>query len=475
MKVALLSPPLIGYRGDMFGHIPSIPIGILYVAAAARQAGHEVKVVDAFLPPPAKPRPWLGQFELAGLMPDEVVDLVPPDTEVIGLSAHSGLSCTYLQEVISPLRARSPRPRIVVGGAFGSSVPEVFLSGGADYVVVGEGEHAFVGLLDLLDGRPAPEGVKIDGGLVEAALIDDLDGLPFPAYDLIDIGAYKRAGRAHGPLRGQYLPLITSRGCPYDCAFCSTPRLSRRQWRPRSPESVVSEVQALGEKFSVTDFHIQDDNFTTNPERVSEICRQLSRLPIPVSFCLPSGVRVDNFPPRLLEDMAAAGLRFIAFSPESGSAEVRERIGKPVDIGRLRELVATARRLGVATQACFVIGFPGETPAALAQTRDLFRDLVRRGVSDVSFFIMAPVPGSRSEGSLGQVPFYEGYCWSPTWRPDYEMLSRFRQRRYMEYFLLRLAYHPVEFAGMVARALAGVYRSKGEMTLGWWLRRAFIA
>ena len=147
--------------------------------------------------------------------------------------------------------------------------------------------------------------------------------MPYPAYNLIDLAAYHSAGRAHGPSLGPYLPLITSRGCPYNCSFCATPRLSGRRWRGQWPEAVVAEVKFLRDEYGVSDFHIQDDNFTTSKERVEKICAGLEKLSQPFSFCLPSAVKIKEVTPELIGKMKRAGLRYIAFSPESGSERVR--------------------------------------------------------------------------------------------------------------------------------------------------------
>ncbi len=474
MKVALINPPLVSYAGDLFGGIPSIPVGLLYVAAAVRAAGHEVSVLDAFTLAPHSRHRWLDDFQLHGLLPEELTRHVPVDAECVAVSAHSGGAHRYSLKLLDHLK-RNKNLHTVVGGPFASSLPGAFLDEGIDFVIVGEGEQAFPALLDRLergDGQPGKiDGVATAGRRsIAPVVVDDLNSLQPPAYDLIDYSVYQSCGRSHGPFRGTYFPLITSRGCPCNCAFCATPWLSGRKWRPRSPEHVVEEIASLVEDHGVTDFQIQDDNFTTSRHRVVEIAQGLARLPRPVTFSLPSAVRANDLSEQLIDEMVDAGLRYIAFAPESGSARVRQLMNKDVDIARLRRLVCHSASIRLPAQVCFVAGFPGETATDRSQTLEMIRDLTIAGAEDMSLFIMAPVPGSQSAGTLGSIPCYEGLNWSPKWREDYEELARFRRRCYFAFFAGKATRHPLRLASSLTGVVTGRYRTKGEMVIGSMLR-----
>jgi anaerobic magnesium-protoporphyrin IX monomethyl ester cyclase len=472
MKIALVNPPLVGFRRDPFGTIPSIPVGLLYVAAAARAAGHEVSIVDGFALAPSRRSRWLGEFEILGLGPDELALRIPADAEAIGISAHSGTTHALTLAIIATLRNRGATS-IVVGGAFASCAPGAFLSQGASHVVVGDGERTFVDLLSRLhDAKPAVPGVLTPaGGDGRPQVVDDLDSLPLPAYDLADLEPYYGCGRAHGPLDGPYLPLVTSRGCACDCAFCSTPFLSGRRWRARSAANVVAEVAHFAASRGVTDFHVQDDSFAASPARAAEIARGLAGLGLGITFCLPSAVRVNDMSTALVDELVGGGLRYLYMAPESGSRRVRELMGKDVDTRLLVEVVSHAARRGLPTEACFVIGFPGEADADRRETLALVRELALAGLDDLAVFVMAPLPGSRCEGLLGAPPRPEGLNWSPRWRPDYAPLSRFRARCYAEFLAVRLARHPLRVAANLVRVANGRYRTKGEMVAGSLLRR----
>jgi radical SAM superfamily enzyme YgiQ (UPF0313 family) len=474
MRIALISPPLIGYRRDPFGHIPSIPLGLLHVAAAVGNAGHDVTVLDAFGLAPGALHPWHGEFQLTGLLPGELASRLPRGVEVAGLSLHSGASHRWSAALIDELTRR--KIRIVAGGPFAASAPGLLLAAGAREVVVGDGERALTDLLGLVERDGAADTAAIPGVATirrpgpQPDLVDDLDALPAAAFDTIDLEPYWTWGRAHAPLIGPYLPLVTSRGCTGNCAFCGTPALSGRRWRARSPEGVVREVCGLRDRFGVADFHFQDDSFASSPDRTARLAGLLAALPRPVTFALPSAVRVGDLTEDLVDGLCAAGLRYLAFSPESGSARVRRSMGKAVDADRLLRLVAHSAARDLPTQACFVAGFPGEDDDDRRETRALIAKLADAGLDDLSLFVMAPVPGSRVEGVLGPVPHFEGLCWSPRWRPDWEKLARFRRRAYAGFFARKSLRHPWRTARSASRALRGRYRTKSEMYAGWLLR-----
>ncbi|MFH1885245.1 MAG: radical SAM protein, partial [Pseudomonadota bacterium] len=384
--------------------------------------------------------------------------------DLVGISVHSGLGFTFARQLMA--RVRSLGIPVVVGGPFASTCPEAFVNAGADHVVVGEGEEALPALLDTMKA-----GRRLPGRVIRAAPVADPDSLAHPAYDLIRLEPYYEAGRAHGPLCGPYLPLVTSRGCPHSCAFCAAPFLGGGKWRPRDPDKVADEVRAMQRRYGVQDFHVQDDNCTASRERAASLFRATARLSPCPGFCLCSGIRSDDVSGSLLETMAKGGVRHVSFSPESGSPRVRALMKKQVDVPHLLDMVRIASRLGLGTQACFILGFPGETGEDRGMTRGLIRRLVARGLDDVSLFIMAPVPGSACEGTLGPVPEYEGLSWSPSWRPDYPRLQRARTSMYLEFFLRKLVHHPARFLAYFARALSGRYRNKGEMVIGSLVRR----
>ena len=475
MKVALIVPPLLGYKGDPFGNIPSIPTGAPYLAAYLRANGHAVDIVDCFGESPHQVRPFKTQYEARGLSPAGVLARLPADLGLAGISVHSGAAHGLAIELIRALKGWNPDLPIVVGGAQATVLHGAFLEAGADYVVLSEGEASLLQLAEALEGRGeirAIDGLAWGGGLNRRTrFIQDLDALPFPAIDLLPMRNYWDLRYAHGPVVGPYTFLLTSRGCPYSCAFCATPCIWQRRWRARSAGNVVDEMEHYVREFGIRDFHIQDDNFTVQRERVWAICQEILDRRLEVTWCLPSAVKAEPIDPQTLHVMREAGCRYIAFSPESGSPRVLELMRKPVDLEHVKRMVEAAHKEGMKTQACFVLGFPGETEADLELTRRYANKLTRRGVDEISFFIMSPVPGAAAfDEHAWDFEDYEGLCWSPRWRPDYERLSRARLKLYANFFWTRLWSHPLDLLGHVPHILAGRHETKSEMAVNRWLR-----
>lgn len=475
MKVALIAPPLLGYKGDPFGNIPSLPTGVPYLAAYLRKYGQDVSIVDCFGESPHQVRPFKEFYEARGLSPAEVIARLPADIGLAGIGVHSGAAHGLAIELIQAIKNWNPDVPVVMGGAQATILYQVFLDAGADYVVLSEGEQSLLELAEALEGKgtiEAIDGLAWRGGVnPRTRFIEDLDSVPFPAIDLLPMQNYWDLKYAHGPVNGPYTFMLTSRGCPYGCEFCATPRVWQRRWRARSAKNVVDEMEHYVRDYDIRDYHIQDDNFTVRRDRVWEICQEIIGRQLDVTWCLPSAVKAEPIDPETLHIMREAGCRYIAFSPESGSERVLKLMNKPVDLEHMKIMVEAAHKEGMKTQACFVLGFPGETDEDLELTRCYANDLTRRGVDEISFFIMSPVPGAAAfDKYKWDFDDYEGLCWSPRWREDYDALKRARVKLYANFFWTRFWSHPLDLLGHVPHILTGRHETKAEMAVSRWLR-----
>jgi radical SAM superfamily enzyme YgiQ (UPF0313 family) len=269
---------------------------------------------------------------------------------------------------------------------------------------------------------------------------------------------------AHGPVSGRFLPLLTSRGCPFSCGFCSIPVMNGPRWRMRSPAKVVDEMAHFAKELGIEDFHWQDVNPTVNEKRIVEISREIIRRGMRIRWQFPAGTKLDALKLETLDEMASAGLHYLSFSPESGSPEMLKRIGKPFNHAHSLRQVRRLRQLSVETQACFVLGFPGETEVDRRMTRDYSRELVDAGVGEVTYFVVSPMPGSRIERELpAQVGSLHALTFTAAWRDDYRELIRWRNQLYRRFFLRKILRRPFAFAASCWRALFGGFRLKMEM------------
>ncbi len=471
-ELVLVRPPVVHLKADFYGSIPGIPSGIAYLAASVRAAGFPVRVIDAFGTAPHRFFTFRRRYRARGLTPGEIADLTPRDS-IAGISVHCAgehsMSCSIIRE----LKARAPFRPVIVGGYHATFVPDDFIAAGADYAVMGEGENRLPGLLAGLErglGAEGLEGIAGRDGKVErkTRYVVDLDSQPFAAVELLPLENYWKLGYGHGPVMRnvRYMNILTSRGCPYKCSFCQAPEMSGGRWLRKSPQRVLEEIRWHMDRFGVRDFHIQDENFAVDRKRVEEICRGLIDGGFGITFCFPSGLKMETLDRELLELLARAGMRYFSLSPETGSRRVLELMNKTADIDRVPGLVSAASAMGVSTCCFFVAGTPGETDEDRRDTRRYIRRLARSGVDEVVMPVMTPFPATASMNDPELQGFREmdELCFSPVWRRDYRKLDGFRRWTYVHFYVVRLLHHPLSFLAMLGRIFTGRSRTKGEMT-----------
>jgi anaerobic magnesium-protoporphyrin IX monomethyl ester cyclase len=479
MTFALINPNLILQRNDPFTTgIVYMPIGLAYVAATLRRSDIPVMVIDAFGERPRQVRRE-GNFNLLGLREAEVLLRVPEDAQAVFLYA---INLTNHLSTINLVRAfkrtRPDLPVIILENTQAVTayalqyVMGEFFEAGADYVLVGEPDYRAVHLANLfIDKAVDEEFYQLDGlGSPERFtpplnMIPDLDELPFPAWDLFPLENYWDLGFAHGPQNAErYLPLLTSRGCPYPCRFCVVPATNQQKWRSRSAMNVVDEIAYYIQAFQVYEFHIEDLDPTISDERIREICHEIIRRELNVTWKIAAGTKVETIRnEETIDLMAKAGCRYISISPETGSPRVLKLMRKPFDLDHAVRLVKRMNEVGIFSQACFVLGFPGEEQADLVMTWELVHDLTKEGVDEIALFIITPVPGSAIFDELQGYQSLSEMNFSPTWRDDYVDLNRFRLRLYKRFLWWKLRYQPVKLLRQPLNFLKRCFNTKMEM------------
>ena len=305
MSVLLVNPNMSVQRSDLFTTgIVYMPVGLASAAASLRKAGFPVRVVDAYGEAPYQSRAD-GKFMILGLTPQEVLERTPQDAGVAFVYAMNVSNHNAALGIVRALKEARPELAVVIlentqaVTAYALvQVKDQFFAAGADYILSGEPERRTVRLAQILsEGRKPAEG-EIDGlgtsafYTPPAEMIDDLDALPFPAWDLFPLENYWSLRFAHAPLtRKRYLPLLTSRGCPYPCRFCVIPATNQRKWRARSAVSVVDEMEEAQRRYEVSEFHVEDVDPTISEERTRAICEEILRRKLDVIWKLGRGRR----------------------------------------------------------------------------------------------------------------------------------------------------------------------------------------
>lgn len=475
MKAVLINPNLVALRKDLFTTgIVYLPIGLAYIAAALQRANVPVKVIDAFGENPGRTR-QNKDFLAFGLTIEEIVRRVPADATIVFLYANQITNHLSIIEIITALKNKFPALPLVAlenGQAVTAYslhlVKEEFFKAGADYILTGDGEAAAV-KLTLGD----PLAIKQIDGLGSPAFYNarrpvntKLDELAFPAWDLFPLHNYWRLRFAHGPQSAQrYLPLLTSRGCPYACKFCVAPTSNSQKWRARSAKNVVDEMEHHLKKYKVREFHIEDLNPTVSEERTRAICAEILARGLKVNWKIVAGTKAETIAQEETIDlMAKAGCSYISISPETGSANLLRQMGKPFNLEHAQKLIRRMNRVGIKSQACFVLGFPGETAADLEATAALVHDLTKLGVDEIVLSIITPVPGSQIYHLFYGYDSLSALNFSPIWRKDYVLLNSFRLKLYAKFILWKTFYHPFKVARQIVNFAFRTYGTKMEMT-----------
>jgi anaerobic magnesium-protoporphyrin IX monomethyl ester cyclase len=400
MKVLLINPPNTYHHGDDFA--VTFPLGLSYLAAVLERNGHEAIVIDSlagFDPPTemmADGLYWCGmtEAELVATTLELRPDLV-------------GVTCAYTAQypaTRSLARAikRATSVPIVIGGAHCSALPSATLAEGCfDYVVIGEGELPLLALCAHLERGASLAGVKgiayrdATGNLHETDKepMKEVNEVPMPARHLFDMGAYINSPYSHNgsTLRMPYATMITSRGCPLACSFCSVHTIWGRNNRTRGPQQTVDEIEHLAREYGVREIHFEDDMLTMDRPRMIAICREIVARKLDVTWTTPNGVYVNSLNEALLTAMKEAGCYQLALAIESGSKPVLRLMNKNVRLEYAREVVKTMRRLKMGVYFFFIIGMPGETEADVLKTIEYAKDIMP---DEAYFSIATPYPGT---------------------------------------------------------------------------------
>ncbi len=375
------------------------PLGIAYLAASLRKLpGVEVAIHDCEKrrEPPARSAEHIAAWQ--------------PDLVGISLSTP-----TYLagRELIRHIQALPNPPAVAVGGPHVSAMPEASVQNlGAHFGFIGESELTFPSLVERLrdaDVRSLPPGARSPVDLSDIPGVayrnggpglsrqargpwnQNLDDLPWPAFDLMGLDEYPP--HPHQLLYRSFpiAPIMTARGCPYECTFCASPELTGRTMRYRSPVSVVDEMEYHHEKFGVREFHIEDDVFNIMRSHVEGVCEEILKRGLDIQWKCPNGVRIDRLDVELVRLMKRSGCYQLSLGIETGDEAVLERIKKKFTLARNEGVVDALRREGIEVLGLFILGFPGESRDSVRRTIDYS---LAKPFNLAHFSVFSYLPGS---------------------------------------------------------------------------------
>jgi len=375
-RVLLVDPR--GWQGAVNGYAPSPNIGIAYLVPMLCKHGHEVSVID------------LNNEAMTDAQVMAIIDVYQP--EIVGFSAKTA-TMKDARNLAQKIKGLLPKVAIVLGGphtklAWRSLIAEPWF----DVVFVGEGENVLPTLCHrLMTGSSVEElpGILTKRNLTDASCVHgplvnsaELVALPYPEYDLFPQNVRES-------LRTSY-PLVTSRGCVYECTFCSVPEISGSGFRKRSPENVIDELEWSRERYGTTSFWIVDDVFNLNMKRCKEICRAIIDAGLGMTWSCPNGLRADRVDRELAELMFEAGCRNVNVGVESVTPQILATIKKGETAEDIERGIGIFQEAGVRVTGFFIIGLPGDSFEA--QERSV--EFVKRMGIGAHFNLLVPYPGT---------------------------------------------------------------------------------
>lgn len=351
-----------GTENVIFAPASEPPLGLLYIGASIEQEGHKAEIIDFFIDKYA----------------EEEMKKSLDSVDAVGISVYTEEleNAVYISKKIKELKPNTP---IIIGGPHciylqNKSLIDIPYS---DIAVVCEGEEVIKDIAKWLEGKKElaevpgiyyKENNKIKSGR-PLKIINDLDSVAFPAHHLIDKYDYGKLGGWGTVLKKRVTNMITSRGCPFNCRFCTRYSNAIKGWgyRKRSAENVFEELQQLDRKFRTV--KIVDDNFLADTKRAHKIFDLVLDNGLDLNFYI-GGARVESAEPELYKKMKKAGVKMIAFGIESGNQEILDFYNKKINLNQIRKAVTLARDTGIITYSTFILGAPIETIKHLEDTID---------------------------------------------------------------------------------------------------------
>ena len=377
MKILLLSPPTDSVIKSVIG-VTGPPLGLAYLASIARSQGDDVRIIDS--------------IAMDYTFEDITGQIKKFDPDLVGLTSTTSM-IPDAYKVAELAKGYNNEVKTVIGGPHVTFTQEETLmeSPHMDFTVAGEGETSFSNLLLHLKGKKEIKEVKgisyRDSEKIIVTppeqLIKDVDSIPLPAIDLLPMEKYKAGTKRFGTL-------MTSRGCPYNCIFCSSSLQFGKIWRGHSTERVMTELRRLVFDYGIHEIEFLDDTFTLNMKRAIEIARNIKAENLDIKWS--GSARVNLFNEEIAKAMKDSGAHTIYFGIESGNQNTLDFIGKGIKLQQAVDSVRKGNEAGLHTLGSFIIGFPDDT---VYEVKNTIKFSKKVKVKIAQFTIATPYPGTR--------------------------------------------------------------------------------
>jgi len=402
LRVQLIHPPQRISSTNLVSGVTIPPLGLAYLAAAMEQAGHDVRVVDAI----GEGLDQVFEIEgraLRGLTFEQIVDGIDDQADIIGMGIMFSCSWPALRMLVHKIRDRFPNTPIVLGGEHATAMTQDILDQSpVDYIVRGEGENTFVELCGRIAHGAAVSDVaglawRQDGGIVvneKRSRIQDIDQIPWPAWHHFNVDEYIAYAQPHGSAEGRSIPMLATRGCPFQCTFCGSPGMWGTTWRARDIKNVVDEIETYINRYGANDFQFEDLTAVIRKDWVLSFANEIMSRHLKITWQLPSGTRSEAIDDEAATAMFASGCTQFTYALESGSTEMLQRIKKHIKLDKAFASAKSSMNAGIRVQAGFIYGYPDETLGQMFQTYKTILRCAVAGFHEVSVSTLQPLPNT---------------------------------------------------------------------------------
>ena len=403
------------------------PLGLAYVSGALKKLHIPHTVIDAV-------GLGLDQYELKyenniwvrGLSTSEIISAIPSQTTLIGISCMFSCDWMHISSIIADIKKTYPHMKICLGGEHASADYEIILKNepNVDFIIKGEGEKAFAELYECLRINGSIENVPSIAFIKNNEIFlskksDRLMKVDFwPNWELFPIENYLTRKLGATSLGRRTMPMLATRGCPYQCTFCTSPQMWGTNYVMRDHQDIINEMKYLYEKYKIEHICFTDLTLTTNMKWTLEFCEAITKAKIPITFEMSSGTRSEILTYDVIKKLKDAGVTILSYSPESGDIEEIARMNKRVKRDKIKRSMQNAADMGIRVKASFIIGLPGQKFKTALKTILFGHYLTLIGVDDVAFYPFAPYPGTEefqniveSKGDMFHIrQDYKMYC-----------------------------------------------------------------
>ena len=391
-------------RKYSLSNVVTPPIGLAYLAGALKSQKIEFEVIDGVglnLDQITK-LDYVDGYGV-GLTNDEIVERINPATDIIGISCMFSSSWTHDYNLIQKIRRKFAHVTIILGGEHATACANYIISEfpEVNFCIKGEGEQTLIHLINWIRSKK-DERCDIPGVVSRLSnrpystqnpqRIKNIDQIAWPDWDMIPLSEYMKRKVSHGT-SNKSMPIMASRGCPYQCTFCSSPQMWSPLWKVREVNGVLNEMEYYIEKYDVHHFDFFDLTAIIQKKWIISFCQELERRNLNITYQLPSGTRSEAIDGEVAKWLKKTGCTQMNYAPESGSTETLLKIKKKMSLSRMEKSMRQVLKQDIKVM-CNIILFPHDTARDFALTFWFMIKASFYGAHDITFVPYVPYPGS---------------------------------------------------------------------------------